>query len=38
MMLPTSLVYSYNTGIIVCHVIDHAVGVIQANPIGFALS
>jgi len=29
--------YRYNTGIIVCHMIDHAVGLIKANPIGFSL-
>ena len=35
---PTPLVYRYNTGIIVCHRIEHAVGLIQANPIGFSLA
>ena len=35
--LPTPLVYRYNTGIILCHMIDHAVGLIKANPIGFSL-
>lgn len=34
---PTPLVYRYNTGIIVCHLIDHAVGLIKANPVGFLL-
>lgn len=35
---PTPLVYRYNTGIILCHMIDHAVALIRANPIGHALS
>src|SRR5262249_6713368 len=35
---PTPLVYRYNTGIIKCPRIDHAVALIRANPIGHALS
>jgi len=35
---PTPLVYRYNTGIIVCHMIEHAVGLIKANSIGFSLA
>ncbi|MGB0071218.1 MAG: hypothetical protein WBQ11_24625 [Isosphaeraceae bacterium] len=35
---PTPLVYHYNTGIIVCQRIEHAVALIQANPIGFSLA
>lgn len=35
---PTPFVYRYNTGIIVCHMIDHAVALIKANPIGFSLN
>jgi hypothetical protein len=34
----TPLVYRSNTGIIVCHLIDHAVALIQSNPIGISLA
>ena len=34
---PTPLVYHYNTGTIVCQRIEHALVLIQANPIGFSL-
>ena len=33
----TPFVYRYNTGIIVCHLIDNAVALIKANPIGVSL-
>jgi hypothetical protein len=34
---PTPFTYNYNTGIIHAYSIEHAVNMIKANPIGFAL-
>ncbi len=34
---PTTLSYMYNTGLVVCHNIKHAVELIESNPIGFQL-
>jgi hypothetical protein len=33
----TPLTYQYNTGIITAYLSEHAVSLIQANPIGFPL-